>query len=106
MTAPYAGEELKRAIAIFFVGLGGILEFEALHSRPWASITFSGERHVLGLRLLGPRAQSAADAFLDGLSEREFALRGHILVDIAARERADEGDMVRLTLEALTVEES
>lgn len=106
MIAPCAAEELKRAIAVAFVGRGRVLAFEALRSRPWASITFSGERHVLGLRLRGPDARRAMDAFLDGLSEREFALRGHILIDIAARERSDEADCVRLTLEALTVEES
>lgn len=106
MTAPAAGEEMKRAIAVAFVGLGGILELGALRSRPWASITFSGERHVLDLRLRGPGARAAMDIFLTGLTEREFALRGHVLVDIAACERVDEADMVHLTLEALTVAEN
>jgi hypothetical protein len=106
MIATNAGEELKRAIAFAFLGRGGVVAFEAPRSRPWASITFSGERHVLGLCLRGTDARRAMDAFLDGLGEREFALRGHILIDIAARERSDEADCVRLTLEALTVEES
>jgi hypothetical protein len=106
MIATYAAEELKRAIAFAFVGRGGVLAFDAPRSRPWASITFSGERHGFGLCLCGPDARRAMDAFLDGLSEREFALRGHILIDIAVRERSDEADCVRVTLEALTVEES
>jgi hypothetical protein len=88
-----AADELKRVVCA-----GGAVE--ALTSRPWASVTFSGERHEFVLRL--PLA--AASAFLDGLEAREFALRDHILADIAlvAAERDDVG--ARLTLEALTVE--
>jgi hypothetical protein len=106
MTLPAAGEELKRALRVHFVHFGGAVAFEALTSRPWASVTFSGERHRLTLCLRGPGAAAAADAFLAGLGERDFGLRGHILADIAAvgDMREDGEDSVRLTLEALTVE--
>ena len=104
--SPDAGPELKRAIRAWFTTLGAPLTFVALTSRPWASITFSGERHRLTLCLPGPGAEAAADAFLDGLGEREFALRGHILADIEAAAVEHESDgQVRLTLEALTVED-
>ena len=102
-----AGAELKRALRAWFVALGAPVAFETLSSRPWASITFAGERHRLALLLPGPGAQAAADAFLDGLEDREFALRGHILADIEATGVARDADgQIRLTLEALTVEES
>jgi len=101
-----AGVELKRVLRAWFVGLGAAVTFESLSSRPWASITFSGERHRLVLCLPGPGAQAAVDAFLDGLGGREFALRGQILADIETVDVQRDGDgQVRLTLEALTVED-
>ncbi|WP_395613317.1 hypothetical protein [Allosphingosinicella sp.] len=101
-----AGAELRRALGVVFVGLGAAVTFESLTSRRWASITFAGERHKLVLRLPGPGAQAAVDAFLDGLADREFALRGHIVADIEATGIERDGDgQLRLTLEALTVED-
>ena len=102
-----ASTELKRALRACFVTLGAAVTFEAVASRPWASIIFSGERHRVALCLPGPGAQAAVDAFLDGLADREFALRGHILADIEAAGVQRDGDgQIRLMLEALTVEDS
>ena len=107
MILTQAGAELKGALRAYFGSLGAAITFEALTSRPWASITFSGERHRLVLCLPGPGAQAAVDAFLDGLEDRDFALRGHILADIeAAGVQRDADGQIRLTLEALTVEDS
>lgn len=102
-----AGAELRRALGVDFVNLGAAVTFDSLTSRPWASITFAGERHRLVLSLPGPGAQAAVDAFLDGLEDREFALRGHVVADIEATgiERDADGQ-IRLTLEALTVEDA
>jgi len=104
MTA--AGEALARALRVSFVNFTGAVALDPPVSRRWASITFSGERHLVELRLAGQDAESAADRFLDGLSDREFELRGHILADIAVVEDVRKGDGVRLALEALTVEAS
>jgi hypothetical protein len=101
-----AGEALARAIGLNFLNFTGIVALDPPASRRWASITFSGERHLLDLRLTGEDAVRAADRFLDGLSEREFDLRGHIVADIALVRDVRDGDDVRLTLEALTVEAS
>jgi len=101
-----SAEELGRALHGHFVHFAGAVAVEEQACRPWASITFSGERHRLLLSLRGAHAAAAADAFLDGLSEREFVLRGHILADIALIGDEREDDAVRLTLEALTVEAS
>ena len=102
-----AGAELKRALRVSFVTFGAAVTFEALTSRPWASITFAGERHKLTLCLPGPGAQAAVDAFLEGLEDREFALRGHILVDIEVTGMQRDGDgQIRLTVEALTIEDA
>jgi hypothetical protein len=105
MMLTQAGAELKRALRLWFTGLGAGVVFESVASRHWASITFAGERHRLIFCLPGPGAQAAVDAFLDGLEDRDFALRGHILADIeAAGIQRDADGQIRLTLEALTVE--
>jgi hypothetical protein len=76
-------------------------QVESLSCRDWASATFSGTRHKLTL-LIG--ADHVA-AFLDGIEEAEFGLRGHILADIAVAGSEQDGDSVRVALEALTVVE-
>jgi hypothetical protein len=99
-----AGTALARVICAGFARSGVVVEVAGVASRPWASVTFAGERHVLRLRLVGAEAGAAADAFLDGLSECEFELRGHLVADIALVSRQRGADGERLTLEALTVE--
>jgi len=80
---------------------------ERIRSRSWASITFTGARHELTLRLDGEGADEAADRFCAGVETAEFDLRRHILADIAlvGREAAADGG-VRLRIEALTVEDA
>ena len=95
-----AADELRRTVTfVTFASLGEV------DSRPWASATFTGERHRLTLTLTGPEAEVAADCFLNGLSERDFPMRGHILIDIACVGDTRGADEVRLILEALTVED-
>ena len=104
-----SGERLARAICAHIVNFMNFTpSIEAISSRDWASVTFSGARHEVILRLEGNSAAAAADLFLDGLAERDFSLRGHILADLAlvCDERFDDGALVRLRVEALTVEET
>lgn len=77
---------------------------EQLRSRPWASVSFTGARHRLTLRLSGEEAREAADRIAEGLEEAEFDLGPDLLVDIAVVEREDAADEVSLTIEALTVD--
>ena len=74
---------------------------EALACRDWASATFAGTRHKLTLSI----AAEAAASFLDGIEEAEFSLVGHILADIAIVSAAPDGEVMRVALEALTVED-
>lgn len=94
---------LLRAIEASFAAIADFT-VEEIRSRSWVSGTFVGARHELAFRLAGDAAAPLADAFLDGLEEREFDLRGHLLADIrlVAREALAGGVMVRL--EALTIE--
>lgn len=78
---------------------------EEAKSRRWASVTFQGARHEIEFRLQGEGAEAAAGRFLAALDPRHFALRGHLVADIAlvAQERRD--GFARIRIEALTVEE-
>ncbi|ATY34529.1 hypothetical protein CVN68_09415 [Sphingomonas psychrotolerans] len=68
----------------------------------WASATFTGARHALTLTASpGPML----DHWLVGLSEVEFALRGYLVADIHVTRMRREGELVTVTIEALTVEE-
>jgi hypothetical protein len=71
----------------------------------WQSLTFSGERHEIALRIPGPGAAEVGRRIADGLAEHEFALPGHVVADIAIvgepRENGD-GSLV-LKIEALTL---
>lgn len=98
---------LLRALRVNLVNFGQdcAVTFEAIRSRPWASVTFSGARHELLLRLSGPSAERAADQLTARLDSAEFKLRGHILADIASVSAEKAGEDLRLRLEALTVEE-
>lgn len=101
---PGAGEPLERAVRAALAECGCAPTLAERTSRGWASVTFAGERHRLRLRLEGPAAAAAADAFAAGLDEREFRLRGHVLADIALARRDMHRGAVELSLEALTVE--
>ena len=98
-----AADELRRTVT--FVTFTPYAMVGEIRSRAWASVTFTGERHRLTLTLTEPEAGAAADSFLTGLGERDFPMRGHILIDIACVGDERSEDKVRLTLEALTVEE-
>lgn len=90
---------LRRAFAEVCAGQDVTATIGTIRSRDWASVTFSGMRHELPLRLSG----SGAEALVEGLSEREFELPGHILIDIAARECGRAGEDRLWLVEALTV---
>lgn len=102
-----AAAALLRALGARFRDFECAYRVEELNSRSWASVTFTGARHRVALSLEGDGAAAAADAFLADMSEAEFDLRGHILADIALAgdERDAAGGRVRLSLEALTVED-
>lgn len=101
-----AATAFLRAIRGSFVSFGGRFTLHELVSRGWASVTFSGARHRIAFSLDGDGAGEAADAFLGTLGDAEFDLRGHILADMSlAGEERGEGK-VRISLEALTVEDS
>ena len=93
---------LLRALAPT-LGPCGRVSVEEVRSRSWASITFSGARHDLSLRIEGEGAEAAAERFLGTLDAAEFPLDGHVLADISLVSQERRPGCVRLRLEALTV---
>lgn len=79
----------------------------SIRSVDWQSLTLSGERHEIDLRLTGPRSTASAAALCEGLEDAEFAIPGQIVADIAVcgspRKAAD--GAVEVSLEALTIAE-
>lgn len=88
MRRPDPHRALIRALTARYPGLL-VLTGE---SEPWASVTYTGARHML---------VCAAGPDLTGLGEQEFALPGHIVADIHAERAGD-----RVTIEALTIEDA
>ena len=80
---PDAGDRLARALRAGFAALGADTFIEERACQDWTSITFSGSRHRVRLRLEGKDAGAAADALLADLAEAALDLRDHILVDLA-----------------------
>lgn len=76
-------------------------------STDWNSLTFSGERHEISLRISGPGAAGVVALLLDGLEQAEFAIPGQIVADIAlAGPLVPQADgAITLEIEALTVAE-
>jgi len=78
-----------------------------IQSVDWQSLTLTGERHVLHLKLPGPDADLIAQSLTAGLEDAEFALPGLIVADIAVlvepRKGAD--GAISLSIEALTITE-
>jgi hypothetical protein len=76
-----------------------------IQSVDWQSLTLAGERHMITLRVPGPRAELIVDRLIYGIEDAEFSIPGQILADIAVAgmpTRAP-GGSVTLAIEALTV---
>jgi hypothetical protein len=97
---------LRALIARAAVARDRILLTEA-QSSDWRSLTFTGERHHIDLRVTGPDAWRAAERMCDGLEDAEFSIPGVIVADIGVLRRpevAADGS-VTVTIESLTVSE-
>ena len=73
----------------------------------WRSLTFTGERHLIELRIPGPDSRLIAERMCAGLEEAEFSIPGVIVADIgvAGTPRHALDGSTSITIEALTVAE-
>lgn len=79
-----------------------------IESVDWESLTFTGERHHISLRVTGSDCASAIRRMCNGLEDAEFSIPGVIVADIGVLgepTRALDGS-IGLTIEALTVSEN
>ncbi|WP_199553609.1 hypothetical protein [Sandaracinobacteroides hominis] len=88
------------------------LAIESFDSAPWASLTFSGMRHVLDVRLdgAGTDVEQALAQLREQLPETDLGIAGHFLAEIQVVETAleigeDGRTSLCLRVEALTIEE-
>ena len=79
----------------------------SIRSVDWQSLTLSGERHEIAIRLAGPDAAYAARSLCHGLADAEFTISGLIVADIelAGRPVTASDGSIEVRIEALTIEE-
>jgi hypothetical protein len=73
----------------------------------WQSLTFTGERHQLQLRIPGPDSSSVVQRMCAGLEDAEFSIPGVIVADIGVAGGPSRGldGSTSVTIEALTIAE-
>ena len=104
--APSASALLRALIGRAAVPRDRILLTD-VHSVDWQSLTFTGERHQLQLRVVGTDSSAVVERMCGGLEDAEFSIPGVIVADIAVAGKprcALDGSTV-LTIEALTISE-
>ena len=78
-----------------------------VYSADWQSLTFTGERHHIGLRITGRDSGQAVARMCAGLEDAEFSIPGIIVADlclVGTPARTPNGE-TELMIEALTVSE-
>ena len=102
-----AASALLRAL----IGRAGVSRDRILlsdsQSVDWRSLTLTGERHQLRLRVARPDSRAIVDRMCEGLEDAEFSIPGIIVADIALAETpkfALDGS-TSLIIEALTISE-
>lgn len=70
----------------------------------WQSLTFTGERHEISLRLAGPDPAAALARLRFGLAEVEWRLHGHVVAEVViVGEKRHRDGSITVELEALTL---
>ncbi len=99
---PDAATLLERALSTSAADAGCLIRIAAADWTRWASVTFTGARHLLTLE---GEASPALEAWLVALPEAELVLRGHLVADLGVESMRRVGDAVTVVIEVLTVEE-
>lgn len=102
--APAASALLRALIGRAAVPRDRILLTD-VQSVDWQSLTLTGERHQLELRVVGADSGAVAERMCRGLQDAEFSIPGVVVADIATvgqPRRALDGSTT-FTVEALTI---
>jgi hypothetical protein len=101
--SPVAAQLLRALITRMQLGPDKLL-VSTCRSVDWQSLTFTGERHEIRLRIAAPDAEAAVARLSCGLAEAEWSLRGHVVADIAmVAQRFEHDGAIAVDLEALTL---
>jgi hypothetical protein len=100
--APVASALLRGLIDRAEVPRNKILLTEAI-TVEWCSLTFTGERHQLQLRIPPPDSRMIMKRMCDGLEDAEFNIPGAIVADIGFTAAPERHGSTTITIEALTV---
>lgn len=105
-------EQLARSAAATLPAPLPTVAVDSIESAPWASATFSGQRHCLDLSVVDgadDRTPALLDALAVNLREPDLKIPGHVLVDLsfveAVTRQIEGGCAIHIRLEALTVED-
>ena len=76
-----------------------------ISSTDWRSLTFDGQRHRMGLRIVGDHSAAVAQRMIDRIEDVEFVIPGIIVADIHVAEgpSAERDGSTSLVIEALTL---
>ena len=104
--SPAATALLRALIGRAAVDRNRILLTDA-HSTDWQSLTFTGERHHLSLRVTGFDSREVVERMCVGLADAEFSIPGVLVADIAivGNPRSASDGATELVVEALTISE-
>lgn len=84
---------------------GADISVIATSSRPWASATFTGARHIVVMKLHGADHAGQADRLAGNLPDAEFSITGHIVADACMDERRNGAAETIVHLSVLTIED-
>ena len=96
---------ILRAVAAIAAPLGARVVIEELRARDWASLTLTGMRHELDVRLDGPGAAAAMAAVSQRLPGEAIAMAGQILAEAVVEPGTADDDGMAMTICALVINE-
>lgn len=94
---------ILRAAASIAAPLGARLVIEELRARDWASLTLTGTRHELDIRLDGPGAAAAMAVLAEQLPGASISIAGQIVAEAVVEQGTADDDGVALTICALVI---
>jgi len=100
-----AARALLRALVVRAGGEQNRILLTESVSADWQSLTFTGERHWICLRITGSDSTEIAGRIIDGIEDAEFNIPGVLVADIAVVEppRRASDCAIELAIEALTI---
>ena len=81
-----AASALLRALAARSCAPRDRILLSDVRSVDWQSLTFTGERHEIELRVPGPNSREVVDRMCERLADAEFSIPGVIVADIGVAE--------------------